>query len=282
MFNLITGVAELGSDRVRLLGEIGGLPSRLIARRGVAHLPARQDAARDERAGERRLGRPAQPRGHPALRRGPGGRGGAPPLPRAERQLERVGLREQMHEPAGALALGQARLMEIARALVPAGAAAARDRPPRPAPPGEAKPRPRARQLRARREACCSSSTTWSIVDLTDRIVVMGSAQADGGTPAKCRPVQRVRAPASVDALMTSPIFASPERARESGQSYGPRSARLRPSAGTAACRSALVSASQGTAMRAALEPQTHRQQAGRAARRSANTHSSDVDAETA
>ena len=35
----------------------------------------------------------------------------------AARQIERVGLAAQMHEPAGSLALGQQRLLEIARAL---------------------------------------------------------------------------------------------------------------------------------------------------------------------
>ena len=38
-------------------------------------------------------------------------------LAEAERQLERIGLAEHMHEPAGNLALGQQRLVEIARAL---------------------------------------------------------------------------------------------------------------------------------------------------------------------
>ena len=38
-------------------------------------------------------------------------------LAEAARQLERVGLKEQMYEPAGTLALGQQRILEIARAL---------------------------------------------------------------------------------------------------------------------------------------------------------------------
>ena len=38
-------------------------------------------------------------------------------LREAERQLERIGMGEHMHELAGNLALGQQRLMEIARAL---------------------------------------------------------------------------------------------------------------------------------------------------------------------
>jgi branched-chain amino acid transport system permease protein len=119
-FNLVTGLLPATSGEVRLRGErIDGLPSRQIARRGVArtfqhvkmipgmtvlenvalgaHLRGHQGVAaamlRLDRTEERRL------------------------LREAERQLQRIGMGEQMHELAGNLALGPQRLMEIARAL---------------------------------------------------------------------------------------------------------------------------------------------------------------------
>ena len=119
-FNLITGLLGLSGGTVRFRGEtIGGLSSRQIAQRGVsrtfqhvkmvagmtvlenvalgAHLRGRKGAVaamlRTDRAEERALFR------------------------EAERQLQRVGLGELMHEMAGNLAMGQQRLLEIARAL---------------------------------------------------------------------------------------------------------------------------------------------------------------------
>jgi branched-chain amino acid transport system permease protein len=119
-FNLLTGVARLTFGAVRYLGQdIGRLSSREVAQRGVArtfqhvklspqmsvldnvaigaHLRGRASALaslfRLDRAEEARIFREA------AL------------------QLERVGLAEDMHKPAGSLALGQQRVAEIARAL---------------------------------------------------------------------------------------------------------------------------------------------------------------------
>ncbi|HEY8707477.1 MAG TPA: branched-chain amino acid ABC transporter ATP-binding protein/permease [Burkholderiaceae bacterium] len=120
LFNLVTGVLPASGGSVRLRGErIDGLSSREIARRGVArtfqhvkmiagmtvlenvalgcHLRGSCGVAaamlRLDRAEERRLFR------------------------EAEAQLRRIGMAERMHEPAGNLALGPQRLMEIARAL---------------------------------------------------------------------------------------------------------------------------------------------------------------------
>ena len=120
LFNLVTGVLPASGGSVRLRGErIDGLASREIARRGVArtfqhvkmiagmtvlenvalgcHLRGSCGVAaamlRLDRAEERRLFRQAQA------------------------QLHRIGMAERMHEPAGNLALGPQRLMEIARAL---------------------------------------------------------------------------------------------------------------------------------------------------------------------
>ena len=119
-FNLVTGVLPVTRGEVVLLGRrIDSLPSREIARLGVsrtfqhvkmiagmtvlenvalgAHLRGRHGVPaamlRTDRAEERRLMR------------------------EAEQQLQRIGMVELMHEQAGNLALGQQRLMEIARAL---------------------------------------------------------------------------------------------------------------------------------------------------------------------
>jgi branched-chain amino acid transport system permease protein len=119
-FNLVTGVLPVTRGEVRLRGEaIHSLPSRQIAARGVArtfqhvkmiaqmtvlenvalgaHLRGTSGVAsamlRLDRAEERRL------------------------LREAQRQLERIGMGDRLHELAGNLALGPQRLMEIARAL---------------------------------------------------------------------------------------------------------------------------------------------------------------------
>ena len=119
-FNLVTGVLPATRGEVVLLGRrIETLRSREIARLGVsrtfqhvkmiagmtvlenvalgAHLRGRHGVPaamlRTDRAEERRL------------------------MKEAERQLERIGIGALMHEQAGNLALGQQRLMEIARAL---------------------------------------------------------------------------------------------------------------------------------------------------------------------
>ncbi len=119
-FNLITGVLPLTGGHVHFRGQpVNGLPARRIARRGLArtfqhvkmipdmtvlenvalgaHTRGRQGVlaamARLDRAEERMLFREAQ------------------------RQLERIGMGAHLHEPAGNLAMGQQRLLEIARAL---------------------------------------------------------------------------------------------------------------------------------------------------------------------
>jgi branched-chain amino acid transport system permease protein len=119
-FNLITGVLGLSGGSVLFRGQpVHGLPSRKIAQRGVSrtfqhvkmvpdmtvlenvalggHLRGRKGAIaamlRTDRAEERQL------------------------LREAERQLRRVGMGDYMNEVAGNLAMGQQRLLEIARAL---------------------------------------------------------------------------------------------------------------------------------------------------------------------
>ncbi|VTU29201.1 Lipopolysaccharide export system ATP-binding protein LptB [Variovorax sp. SRS16] len=119
-FNLVTGVLGLSGGAVRFRGEpIGGLSSRAIAQRGVSrtfqHVKMVPDMTVLENVA---LG--AHLRGH----RGPiaamlrTDRGEERRLLReAERQLRRVGMGDQLHEIAGNLAMGQQRLLEIARAL---------------------------------------------------------------------------------------------------------------------------------------------------------------------
>ena len=120
LFNLVSGTLDADRGTVRMMGErIDGLPSRAIARRGLArtfqhvnlvsrmsvldnvalgaHLRASQGTVaamlRTDRAQEARL------------------------LAEAARQIERVGLGAHLHDSAGSLPLGQQRIVEIARAL---------------------------------------------------------------------------------------------------------------------------------------------------------------------
>ena len=120
MFNCISGVSPASEGNIAFLGEpVGAMTARHIARRGMsrtfqhvrllgqmsvlenvaigAHLRGSKGALaaalRLDRAEEARL------------------------LAEAARQIERVGLAEHMFEPAGSLALGQQRIVEIARAL---------------------------------------------------------------------------------------------------------------------------------------------------------------------
>lgn len=120
MFNLVTGVLPLTSGEIRFRGQrIDGLASREIARCGIARtfqhvnliptmsvldnvaLGAHLRGARGVVAASLRANREEEAR----LRH------------EAARQLERVGLGEHLHEQAGSLALGQQRILEIARAL---------------------------------------------------------------------------------------------------------------------------------------------------------------------
>lgn len=120
MFNLITGVLPVSSGEIRFAGgRIDGLDARRIVQRGVGrtfqhvhlipHLSVLENVAmgahlrgtagpiaaalRFDREEEARL------------------------LHLAAEQVRRVGLGEVMHTPAGNLALGQQRILEIARAL---------------------------------------------------------------------------------------------------------------------------------------------------------------------
>jgi branched-chain amino acid transport system ATP-binding protein/branched-chain amino acid transport system permease protein len=120
MFNLITGTLRMTSGQVRFLSQdITGWSQRRIARMGIArtfqHVKLRPQMSlldnvalgaharsrcgvlaaglRLDRAEERQI------------------------LTEARRQLERIGLGDRVHEPAGTLPLGTQRILEIARAL---------------------------------------------------------------------------------------------------------------------------------------------------------------------
>ncbi|MCG2606195.1 MAG: ABC transporter ATP-binding protein, partial [Achromobacter sp.] len=120
LFNMISGVYAPARGRVALDGEdVTRMPPHLLARRGLSRtfqhvrLLGRMSVLENVAIG-------AHLRGHrgvlPAAWR----------LDRAEearllaeaaRQVERVGLGKHLHDEAGSLALGQQRILEIARAL---------------------------------------------------------------------------------------------------------------------------------------------------------------------
>jgi branched-chain amino acid transport system permease protein len=120
MFNLLTGVLPSSGGEVRFRGErIDGRASRSIVRLGMArsfqhvHLRPAMTAVENVALG-------AHLRSHGGMVRA------ALRMDRAEeamlladarRQLERVGLGAHLQTPAGSLALGQQRLLEVARAL---------------------------------------------------------------------------------------------------------------------------------------------------------------------
>lgn len=119
-FNLITGVTRLTTGAVRFEGmDITGAPPQEIARLGIArtfqHVKLNPEMSVLENVA---LG--AHLRGHAGVLASMlrlDRRDEARLLGEARRQIERVGLAEHMLKPAGSLALGQQRVVEIARAL---------------------------------------------------------------------------------------------------------------------------------------------------------------------
>ncbi len=119
-FNLITGVATLTAGTVRFDGaEISGTSPQVIARRGIArtfqHVKLNPDMTVLENValGAHLRGRSGILASMLRLDR----RDEKRLLAEAAKQIERVGLAEHMMKPAGSLALGQQRVVEIARAL---------------------------------------------------------------------------------------------------------------------------------------------------------------------
>jgi branched-chain amino acid transport system permease protein len=119
-FNLITGVLSLTSGSVQYRGEtISGLPSRDIARRGMARTFQHVKMIPDMTVLEN-VAMGAYSRGHKGVVSGLLRTNQSEEqrlFKEAQRQLTRVGIGHLLHEQAGNLAMGQQRLMEIARAL---------------------------------------------------------------------------------------------------------------------------------------------------------------------
>ncbi|MFG5410051.1 branched-chain amino acid ABC transporter ATP-binding protein/permease [Piscinibacter sakaiensis] len=181
-FNLVTGllprrIAQRGVART--FQHVKMIPGMTVLENVAlgAHLRGRQGVAaamlRLERGEERRL------------------------LREAERQLQRIGMAEQMHELAGNLALGPQRLMEIARALCADPALLLLDEP-------AAGLRHKEKQalagvLRQLRDEGLSILLVEHDMDLvmtlTDRIVVMEfGTKLMEGTPAEVQASPKVRA----------------------------------------------------------------------------------------
>jgi len=199
-FNLVTGVLGLTRGNVTLRGEaVAGHPSREIASRGVsrtfqhvkmiAGMSVLENVAlgchrrgvkgivaamlRLDRAEEKRL------------------------LREAERQLARIGMQGLMHEQAGNLALGQQRLMEIARALASDPALLLLDEPAAGLRHKEKQALAEVlRQLRAEGMSILLVEHDMDLVmSVTDRIVVMEfGTKLMEGTPAEVQASPAVRA----------------------------------------------------------------------------------------
>ena len=119
-FNLITGVLSLTRGSVTFRGEtISSLPSREIAKRGISRtfqhvkMIADMTVLENVALGAHLRGSKGAPSAMLRLDRTEEQR----LLREAEQQLRRVGMGLHLHELAGNLAMGQQRLLEIARAL---------------------------------------------------------------------------------------------------------------------------------------------------------------------
>jgi branched-chain amino acid transport system permease protein len=120
MFNLVTGVLAVSAGTIRFRGQpISKLASREIVKRGIGRtfqhvklLPG-MTVLENVALGAHLRGRAGVARSMVCANRADE----AALLHEAARQLERVGLKKHMYEEAGSLALGQQRILEIARAL---------------------------------------------------------------------------------------------------------------------------------------------------------------------
>jgi branched-chain amino acid transport system permease protein len=120
VFNLVTGVMPPNAGEVHFRGErIDTLSARAIVPRGLArtfqqvHLLPTMSVLENVAIGAHLRGSKGVISAALRLERAEE----AMLLAEAARQLERVGLGASVHEPAGSLALGQQRILEIARAL---------------------------------------------------------------------------------------------------------------------------------------------------------------------
>ncbi|MDU3126795.1 MAG: ABC transporter ATP-binding protein, partial [Bradyrhizobium sp.] len=119
-FNLITGVLPPTSGNISVLGKaVGNAPPQDVVKLGISRTFQHVKLVPDMTVLEN-VAIGAHLRGHSnalssmfRLDRGDE----AKLLAEAARQIERVGLGDQMHQLAGSLSLGQQRIVEIARAL---------------------------------------------------------------------------------------------------------------------------------------------------------------------
>jgi branched-chain amino acid transport system permease protein len=119
-FNMITGVSAPSGGDIRFRGHtLVGLPTRRIARDGIARtfqhlkLVPRMSVIENVAIGAHLRGRCGVVRGILRMDRAEEAR----IFEEARRQLERVGLGGHLDRPISSLALGQRRIVEIARAL---------------------------------------------------------------------------------------------------------------------------------------------------------------------
>ncbi|WP_341685475.1 branched-chain amino acid ABC transporter ATP-binding protein/permease [Limnohabitans sp.] len=119
-FNLITGVLGKTSGQVSFCGEdVSALPSRAISRKGMARTFQHVKMIPDMTVLEN-VAMGAYTRGNSGVVSSMLRTNQAEEqrlMKEAQRQLERIGMGEYLHEQAGNLAMGPQRLMEIARAL---------------------------------------------------------------------------------------------------------------------------------------------------------------------
>ena len=119
-FNLITGALSKTSGGVTFLGEdVTALPSREISRKGLARTFQHVKMIADMTVLEN-VAMGAYMRGRSGVLRSMLRANSAEEqrlMKEAQRQLDRIGMGDHLHEQVGNLAMGQQRLMEIARAL---------------------------------------------------------------------------------------------------------------------------------------------------------------------
>ena len=120
LFNQLSGVDTPTSGEVLFRGQrINGIPSRRIARMGMSRtfqhvkLLPEMSVLENVALGAHARGKAGLLRSMLHLER----KEEAALLAEATRQIQRVGLGEYLHTPAGSLPLGQQRIVEIARAL---------------------------------------------------------------------------------------------------------------------------------------------------------------------
>jgi len=198
-FNLVCGALDSDGGTIRFRGEaIGGATPQQVAARGLgrtfqhADIVADMSVLENVALGAHLRGKAGMARAMLRLDRDEESR----LLGEAARQLERVGLADDAHKPAGSLALGQLRLVEVARALCLDPVLVLMDEPAAGLRHGEKKALARLlRELRAEGVSVLLVEHDMDFVmSLADRLVVLdfGTKIAEG-VPADVRRDPRVR-----------------------------------------------------------------------------------------